>query len=581
MGGGGGDRARQLGRSGLFGDVDPGFLERLAYEVEWVDLPAGTTLFEEGDEADSLYVIVRGRIRLSAGGRTIAELGRDEPLGELGLLAAQPRSATARAVRDTELARLDRPSFEKLLREEPATLAWLTRRVAERVAPNRQTHHHARTARSVVVLGAVQRSVRDQVVDGLAEALRQFGPAVVVRERPAALAEMVDTHETSGTTVLLVPDNEWAEAAIGQADRILVLVDASARPALDGDLALLNSLGLGVDRAALELVLLQPRARSTPIGTPAWLSLRPFASHHHLHGDLRAADLQRLARHLAGRSIGLVLGGGGAKALAEIGAYRALCETGVPIDRVGGSSIGAVIAAQVAMGLDPLEMARVDAREFQKLRLDRRVTLPTISLLSARAAAAMFERMFGATQLEDLWLPTFVTTVDLSRGVLAIRSHGRVSTWVRASATPPAIWPAVADADGSLHVDGAVLDNLPVSTMRASGADRVIAIDVSATDDFRVAPDAPEVASALTPWRHPSGDAQKYPSLLKVLNRTAQVTSLGARQLARDDADIVIAPTVSDVGLTEYSTADRVIAAGYAEASAVLRGAAAEIDTWF
>lgn len=580
MGAGGRDRARQLARSGLFGDVDPGFLDRLAEQVEWVDLGAGSTLFEEGDEADSLYVIVRGRIRISSGGRTIAELGRDEPLGEMGLLAAQPRSATARAVRDTELARLARPAFERLLREEPAALAWLTRRVAERVAPIRQTHHRAPTARSVVVLAALSTAVLDDVVEGLAEALRRYGPTVVVRARPAALAEMVDSHEASGTTILLLPDADWAEAAIGQADRVIALVDASVRPALGGDLAVLDRLDPGGEGAAQELVLVQPTGRPIPVGTDAWLSLRPFASHHHLHGDLRATDLQRLARHLAGRSVGLVLGGGGAKALAEIGAYRALCEAGVQIDRVGGSSIGAVIAAQVALGVDPHEMARLDTREFKQLRLDRRVTLPTISLLSVKAAAAMFERMFGATQLEDLWIPTFVTTVDLSRGVLAVRSRGRVATWVRASASPPAIWPAVADTDGSLHVDGAVLDNLPVSTMRAFGADRVIAVDVSVPDEFRVGPGAPEVASALTPWRRAGGDAQKYPSLLRVLNRTAQVTSLGARQLARSDADLVIAPVLTDVGLTEYSAASRVIAAGYAEARAALGAGAPEIETW-
>jgi NTE family protein len=573
-------RARQLARSGLFGGVDPAFLERLADEVEWVGLTAGSVLFEEGDEADCLYVIVRGRIRISSGGETVAELGRDEPLGELGLLAAQPRSATARAVRDSELARLDRPAFERLLREEPATLGWLTRRVAERVAPTSR-HRHSPAARSFVVLAAVTADRREQFVSSLAAAIGRFGPCVVLRERPTDLAETVDSYEESGTTVVLAPDGGWAEAALGQADRVLILVDATDPPRLAGELALLARLDPRGDGIAEELVLLQPGDRSLPVGTGRWLALRPFAAHHHVRAGTPAQDVERVARHVAGRSIGLVLGGGGAKALAEIGVFRGLREQQLPVDLVGGSSIGAVIAAQVAAGWEPAEMADVDTREFQRLRLDRRVTLPTISLLSAKAAAAMFERMFGDSQLEDLWIPTFVTTVDLSRGALSVRSRGRVSTWVRASASPPALWPAVADSDGSLHVDGAVLDNLPVAAMRRIGADRVIAVDVSVPDDFRVGPDAPEVASALTPWRQADRSAPRYPNLLKVLNRTAQVTSLGARELARSDADVVIAPVLTGVGLTEYSAAGRVIAAGYAEAQAVLGPRASELATWY
>lgn len=579
MGKGSGKRARQLARSGLFAGVNPEFLERLAAEVEWVDLPAGSTLFEEGDDADSLYVIVRGRIRISSGNQTLAELGRDEPLGELGLLAAQPRSATARAIRDTELARLDHPAFERLLREEPATLGWLTRRVAERVAPSSR-HAHTPTARSLVVLAGVEPERRDKFVDALVTALSRSGSCVVVRSEPAELAETVDSHEESGTTVVLVPDSGWAEAALGQADRVLVVVDAALRPALTGDLALLARLDPRGDGVAEELVLLQPKGRSLPSGTAAWLDLRPFAAHHHVRAAIPTDDVERVARHVAGRSIGLVLSGGGAKALAEIGAFRALHQIGLPIDRVGGSSIGAVLAAQVAAGWTPSEMADVNTREFKKLRLDKRITIPTISLLSVRAAAAMFERMFGDAQLEDLWVPTFVTTVDLSRGALSVRSRGRVATWVRASATPPAIWPAVADADGSLHVDGAVLDNLPVAAMRAFGTERVVAVDVSVPDEFRVGLDAPEVASALTPWRQTDRNAPKYPNLVKVLNRTAQVTSLGACELARADADVVIAPVLADVGLTEYSTAERVIAAGYAEAQKVLGPIESELESW-
>jgi NTE family protein len=237
------------------------------------------------------------------------------------------------------------------------------------------------------------------------------------------------------------------------------------------------------------------------------------------------------------------------------------------------------MAAQIASVWDPIEMASLDIREFQKLRLDKRVTVPTISLLSVRAAAAMFERMFGDAQLEDLWLPAFVTTVDLSRGSLAIHERGKVATWVRASASPPALWPPVADRDGSLHVDGAVLDNMPVETMRRSGADRVIAVDVSTAGPFRVGPRSPEIATALTPFLQ-SDKSTRYPNLVKVLNRSAVVTSLRARELARESADLLIVPELAGVGLTEYGSAARIIELGYAAASEELDRAKDDLATW-
>ena len=105
----------------------------------------------------------------------------------------------------------------------------------------------------------------------------------------------------------------------------------------------------------------------------------------------------------------------------------------------------------------------------------------------------MLDRMFAPLDLEDLWIPCFVTTVDLTACMLAIKQTGPVARWTRATASPPGIWPPVVDTDGSLHVDGAVLDNLPVVPMRALGASRVIAVSVSRQRELVVPPgqDAP------------------------------------------------------------------------------------------
>ena len=173
----------------------------------------------------------------------------------------------------------------------------------------------------------------------------------------------------------------------------------------------------------------------------------------------------------------------------------------------------------------------------------------------------------------------FVTTINLSHGTLAIHDRGKVATWVRASASPPALWPPVADTEGSLHVDGAVLDNLPVETMRHGGADRVIAVDVSTAGPFRVGPGSPEVASALTPFRG-TDKTTRYPNLVKVLNRSAVVTSLRARELARESADLLIVPELAGIGLTEYGSAARIIELGYTATCEALDRAQDDLAAW-
>ena len=118
-------------------------------------------------------------------------------------------------------------------------------------------------------------------------------------------------------------------------------------------------------------------------------------------------DFARLARFLAGRAIGLVLGGGGARGFAHIGILRALREANISIDMVGGTSMGASIAAQYALGWSPRRMLEENRRVWVKLRPQKDYTLPIVSLLSSRIAVRCARLMYGDTQIEDLWLRFF------------------------------------------------------------------------------------------------------------------------------------------------------------------------------
>jgi len=567
-------------------------LDTLLDELEWVEVPGGEALFHEGEESDSFYVIVRGRLRAlltdDAGDMVvIRELSRGDPVGELGLLTGAPRSATVVAVRDTELARFSQNVFERAVERTPRIALPLARLVANRMN-DRRTGRAESGIGTVAILGASPRVDLDAFVDSLLARLPVGTETTVLRAASipdaseTALADAIDRHEQPGGLVVLVGTAEagaWDVACGRQADRVLVVADATHPPSLDHLLPVLSRLDRGDVSPSEDLVLIHHPGTRNPSGTARWLDQRPFVSHHHLRaGD--TSDLERLGRHLTGRTVHLALGGGGARALSQIGAIRALREHGIPIDRVGGSSMGGVMGLQLAFGWSADEMQSRNRKEWGAAAIQRRFTVPMVSLLSVRTARPMFERMFGDAGVEDAWLPCFVTTVDLTTCQMVPQRRGSAAVWARATASPPGIWPPVVDRDGHLVVDGGVLDNLPVDALRARSAGPVIAVNVSSREALSVDASLGEVTSPFDFVRRAArpGQEAQFPSIVRILYRTAIVASIAEGERAAARADLLIAPPLEPFALTDYRQVDTLVRIGYEAARTALREAPEVVD---
>lgn len=115
--------------SGLPGHV----LATLAHHAEEVDLPAEAVLVEEGDEADCLYVVARGRVRVESRGRGLASLGPGEVVGELGALVPRPRSATVTTAEPSLFLRVGADAIDELLFDHPAAARAMIDVLAERL----------------------------------------------------------------------------------------------------------------------------------------------------------------------------------------------------------------------------------------------------------------------------------------------------------------------------------------------------------------------------------------------------------------------------------------------------------------
>ena len=561
-----------LGGLLVFRHLDDAGLDALAAAVEWLHVPAGARLFSIGDEPDGMYGLISGRVRFFADedGRPLmtAEAGPGITFGEGSLLVGGGRSRTAVVVRDALLVRLPPELFTTLMATSPEIATRVAGMLAARIAFKYEPIADG-SADETVLVGATDPADFDWFVD----ALRRVTGAPVVRTgelgavRPPRAIVAVDSRDTADLA-----------RAVRQAERVLLVTTAREpsahlarlRPVLQPDVDPLAA-------APLELVLLSTSGRRAPAAS--WLSSHDFSHYHHVRRD-SADDVGRVARHLSGQAVGLVLGGGGARGMAHIGVIKALAELGIPIDHVGGSSIGAIVGGQAAMGWTWDEMLAYDEREWTSRWLRFDLTVPTVSVSSGRRARRLLEDTFGSLAIEDFALPFFCTTVNLSRFRLAVHRQGPAARWIRASASAPGLWPPVVDDDGELHIDGGQLNNVPTDVMRHGHLGPIIAVDVCAVQSAMTVPGGVEPPVGIRHllrrrFRH------RFPSLVDTLSRCALLGSLQHRERAFEQADVYLTPDLATVGFSGFGRIREAVDIGYRTAMESLTGwRPGEVQEW-
>jgi predicted acylesterase/phospholipase RssA len=576
----------------LFKGLDAEVLEELVPQVEWLSLRSGEILFRQGDAADATFFLISGRLRVvaeeSAGPRVLNEVGPGESVGEMALLTDDDRSATVYAVRDAQLARLDEATFRCFIESHPAAMKRITEFVVRRLRfqSGRGIPERARLA-TIAVVPTRPGTPIASFVEGLVAALAQHGSASHVNrsrvddalgrpgvadlseEDPDAmrLVQWLNEREAAYRYVVYEADPKWSgwsERSIRQADHVLVVADAHGDPALGENELRMRERGSTARAPEQSLVLLWRPGSPGPSDTARWLEPRDFARHYHVRGG-ESGDLARLARVLTGNAVGLVLGGGGARGFAHIGVLRALAEVGVPVDLVGGTSIGAILAAEVAMGLGPAEMGELARKQFASI-FDP--TLPLVSLLAGRRIGTRLTDAFGDIALEDLAIPFFCVSTNLTQATEVVHRRGLLANAVRASISLPGILPPVASG-GDLLVDGGLTNNLPIDVMRdAVAGGRVVAVDVSPEVDM---PAGEEAGYEISGWRilwqrlNPFTRAAPPPYILNLLTRSSLIASIIAEREkhARSAASLYLKIPAEDVKLLAFDAIEEIADRGY------------------
>ena len=560
--------AEFLGRTPLFSGVDAELVDQLAARSGTRRLAAGKWLFREHDPGDEMYVVRAGRLEAvdEGAGAVLREYRRGDALGEAALLTDSARSVSVRAARATEVIAVDQADFTGLLNRSPALSSALNQSLSRRLQDTRPSASTARPRPATVALIEVDgRIPLWRLATGLGAALQahlsvavlggEELPGAEVPGAPAAVyGPLLDRAEAGHDLVLLVGGSAlhepWTKFCLQHADRILVVTAGGPVPA---------SVGHYPDLQACDLVGYD----AAPGALVGWAAALDPAGSHLIREAEFGADVARMARRLAGTSVGIVLSGGGARAFSHIGVLEELTAAGVTIDRIAGVSMGAVIGALFAMGHDADEMDAICFDEWVRRRPLRDFTVPRHSLIRGERVQSMLHRTFGTRLIEELPRSLMCGSADLRSGRLEITRYGPLWEAVGFSINLPVIAPPQVRGRKIL-IDGSLVDNLPVKALADMGEGPVIAVDVKATPKHRS--NGPEPARTRT---------DRPPGLGETLTRLLLLGSQKTAHAAQRHADLVIRPRAEGVGLLEFGQLDTAREAGRAAAREALKRAPA------
>uniref|UniRef100_A0A7N6A205 lysophospholipase n=1 Tax=Anabas testudineus TaxID=64144 RepID=A0A7N6A205_ANATE len=610
------------------------FVRQMDFAIDWMAVEAGRALYRQDDQSDCTYIVLNGRLRSvirKANGKKelVGEYGRGDLIGVVEALTRQPRATTVHAVRDTELVKLPEGTLNNIKRRYPQVVTRLIHLLGQKILGNLQqgrglpsmttsadVTNPASNLSTVAVLPVCDEVPINAFNLELSHALNAIGPTLlltsdIIRERLGASAlDSIHEYRLSGwlaqqedinRIVLYQTDNSmtpWTQRCIRQADCILIVGLGDQEPALGELEQMLENTAV---RALKQLVLLHREDGPGPSRTVEWLNMRSWCSGHlHLKCPRRVfsrrspnvyekvfektadrhSDFSRLARVLTGNSIALVLGGGGARGCSHVGVIKAMEEAGIPIDIVGGTSIGSFIGALYAEERSAVR-TKQRAREWSKAMnsvfktvLD--LTYPITSMFSGSAFNTSIYKVFQDKQVEDLWLPYFNVTTDITASAMRVHQDGSLWRYVRASMTLSGYLPPLCDPkDGNLLMDGGYINNLPADIARNMGARTVIAIDVGSQDETDLCNYGDCLSGWWLLWKriNPWAEKVKVPDMAEIQSRLAYVSCVRQLELVKKSAYCeYIRPPIDRFKTMDFGKFDEIYDVGFQHGKLLFTG---------
>lgn len=570
----------------IFSGIEPNACLNLLSRVEEVSLAKDEILFNQGDPSDSLYIIIEGTLIASLNiqpgvQKPIGLIEKGETVGEMGAISGQPRSLTIRAISTTKLLKLTQAKLQDFFKDFPSTIFPIINLIINRSQTVIKILTEKNIYKHVAIIQGNDETSLEPFLNTLKQNLNEKFEITLINDAKLNIAEEMTKAENQNRTLIFVLSTE-NESSIGSKiehiNAIFVVADAQKQATLSKfalDILKGNKTHFATQ---YELVLLHDDNTVHPTGTNQWLKLSNFTLHHHIKKN-ESLDYQRLIRFMTGNTTGLVLGGGGGKGWVSIGVLKALMESEIPIDLIGGTSIGSFVASCYSLNSSFHQIAsyfkgvmEITSEPFAL----RNLTWPIISLLSGKNQNEFVTKFCRNKQIEDTWIPYFAISCNLNTGKEIIHRQGSLFEAIWSSSALPGLVPPML-INGELHVDGGLINNLPVDIMRSmlGKKAKIIAVSLSDVGEDKKKYNFPLVlplrAGLLYKLKLGYKDYQFPPFFNNFLN--ALLVGASAREKSnRLIADILVSPN-----LTKYKTfdpnlleAEEMIDIGYQETKKML-----------
>ncbi|MEO9204445.1 MAG: patatin-like phospholipase family protein [Gammaproteobacteria bacterium] len=554
-----------LKQAKLFSGVSEEFILGLLPQFIQVTLRQGEILFYLDDPSDFVYILLKGDLSavMEKDGKEliIGMIHPGETVGELGVLSGLSRGLTVRAVTEAHLVGLSGYAFGQICQEEPSIL---THTMIPIVNRSLQTIKFLRGEVSlcrISVFLSVDNDEKTQIFKNkITEIISQHQRTKLVNEKNISANKYVSYIELAEQRnfdhlIFFIDkiDDNSLEFLMDKGSDFYLTADGRTRIIVNHEMNKFLQVINRHPKTKLRLILLYIDGNTTPAYTKAWLDRYKFFLHHHVRMD-HEEDYQRLSRFIEGTAYGLVLGGGGSKGYLHLGVIKTLLEKKIPIDMIGGTSIGAVAGACYALTesfAETQDKFHILIEKCYQVLSFRHVVWPLVSLFSSNPVTHSAQEIFAKIEIENLWLPFYCTSSNLSEYCEVVHRAGPLWIALRSSASTPGIVPPVV-IRGRLHVDGGLLNNLPVDVMKKilGPNGKIIASKLSNQHPDKYKYDFPPVLSLkqtiLSKLNFASESSYRFPNYLEMF-----MTSLllGASSKERENAlmaDLLVNPDLSD-----------------------------------
>lgn len=566
---------------------DDEFKEVLSACIE-CNLKEDEILFEQGTESDSIYFLVSGYMLATIVNEqglveTLGDIKTGEPIGEIGMLTQKNRTSSIKAIVQSKLIKLMRGTFLNMIKKHPEIISDISLLMANRYTKTMDFITKKKSNKHIMLM-KINDSNITRFLDKLRKKLSSDKRICYCEE-----GELIKIYESEGLNSLV----NYLDRLEGRHQFIVYYIESGHVDLLPILLRRTNSiyaislannperyyqyylniLKNNVANIKIQLILLWLNHESIN-NTQRWLDRYSYHLHHHIYLD-DSSHYDRLLRFFINKPIAVVLSGGGSRGWFHLGVLKALVDKNIPVDMIGGTSVGAGIAAVYLCAKDfdeTMVLSKKINKSIKKSLSLFSMTLPLTSLFDAYSTTKTFIEVYKNRRIEDLPINYFAVSTNFNLNREHIHKNDLVWHAVRASTSLPGIYPPL-EIDGQLFYDGALINTLPTDRMRDFLGKEAIII---ASDSSVVEPDKTKYSippslplfRLLLSWTRWGKSKYIYPAFLTSFFKSLQIGASGRQHANSKLATYLINADISEFGLFTFdeNNQTRLMNKGYEEA---------------